>query len=341
MRIRGIGKLRPGIRRISNLLQRRAVILLYHRIAELHPDPQLLCVTPEHFAEHLEHLRRHYRPISLRALGQALVNGRVPRKAVVVTFDDGYADNLWNARPLLERHNVPATVFVTSGYVGRDRELPSDALQRCLLQPGTLPDSLTLEIEGKTYSWQMSDSKDNTGAWNVTMENDPTPRHRYYRELHRLLRPLNDASRQVVLEALANWASCPTNSRPDRRALNADEIRMLSEDGLVEIGAHGISHLVLGAQPPEVQWKEISESKQHLEDVLGRPVTSFSYPYGGPDDVSEQTIDLVKEAGFEVACANVTAPVTARSDLFWLPRVLVRDWGEQEFTERLRRAFDG
>lgn len=341
MRIRGVGRIRRGIRRISNLVQRRAIILLYHRIADLHPDPQLLCVTPAHFAEHLEHLRRHYQPVSLQALRQGLVSGNVLHKDVVVTFDDGYADNLWNAKPLLECYNVPATVFVTSGYVDRDREFLSDVLERCLLQSEPLPHTLTLAIEGQSCSWQIGDSEDNISAWDVTMESDLTPRHRCYRELHRLLRPLNDASRQIVLEALANWASCPTNARPDRRALNPDELKALSDDGLVEIGAHGVRHLLLAAQPAEAQWKEISESKQHLEDILGRPVISFSYPYGGSDDVSEQTIDLVKEAGFEVACANVHTPATARSDLFWLPRFLIRNWDGQEFAERLRKAFDG
>jgi peptidoglycan/xylan/chitin deacetylase (PgdA/CDA1 family) len=339
MRIRGVGVLRSGIRRVSNLLRSRAIVLLYHRIAELHPDPQLLCVTPAHFAQHLEHLRRYYQPISLKALRQAFVSGDVPHKVVVVTFDDGYADNLRNAKPLLESCNVPATVFVTAGYVGRDREFPHDYLERCLLQQRTLPDSLTLAIDGRTYSWQIGGFKDDVGAWNVLTGSYPSLRHLCYCELHRLLRPLNDESRQLLLNALANWSSCPTDARPDRRALNEEELRTLSEDGLVEIGAHGVNHLVLAAQPAEAQWKEINESRRHLESILGRPVTTFSYPYGGSEDINETTVELVKKAGFNVACANIPAPVTVRSDLFRLPRFLVRDWDGQEFGKRLKRAF--
>jgi peptidoglycan/xylan/chitin deacetylase (PgdA/CDA1 family) len=116
---------------------------------------------------------------------------------------------------------------------------------------------------------------------------------------------------------------------------------MLSEDRLVEIGAHGVSHLLLASQPADVQWREISESKRHLEGILGRPVTSFAYPYGGSAHVGEETIHLVQQAGFELGCANVAASVTRRSELFWLPRYLVRDWDGYEFARRLEKAFDG
>jgi peptidoglycan/xylan/chitin deacetylase (PgdA/CDA1 family) len=270
-----------------------------------------------------------------------LVSGNVSNKSVIVTFDDGYADNLWNAKPLLEHYNIPATVFVTSGYVDSKREFPSDWLERCLLRPETLPDSLTLIIGGKTYSWKIDNSKTNFDEWNVTMKTDPTSRHRCYRELHRLIRPLDYDSRQAVLEALTNWASCPTHARPEYRVLNTNELKVLSEDGLVEIGSHGVNHLVQAEQPAEIQWKDISEGKQHLENILGKPVTSFAYPYGNSNDVSEQTINIVKETGIQIACANVAAPITVGSDLFWLPRFLVRDWDGQELTKQLRKALNG
>ena len=112
----------------------RAVILLYHRVADLPSDPQLMAVTPRHFAEHLEVIRQSCRPLRLHDLGEAL-----PDRSVVVTFDDGYADNLHHAKPLLAAHDVPATVFVTSGYVGSDREFWWDDLERILLETPSLP----------------------------------------------------------------------------------------------------------------------------------------------------------------------------------------------------------
>ena len=339
MRIQSLGMLRYGFRRLTRVFQSRAVILLYHRVAELRPDPQLLCVTPAHFAEHLEHLQQHYRPISMRELRQAIVDGEVPNKAVVVTLDDGYADNLLNAKPLLEHYHIPATVFVTTGFVERSGESTSSVLERCLLQPRDLPPSLALAINGETYYWQIDDYQENAASWDVTMDYYPTRRHKCYHELHILLRPLDDTSRREVLAALIDWASCPTDVPPTHRMLNPDELKALSKDGLVELGAHGVNHLILARQSIETQSQEISESKRYLEDILGQRVTSFSYPYGSPGDASQETIHLARQAGFELACANVAAPVTTKSDLFWLPRYLVRDWDRQEFAKHLREAF--
>ncbi len=111
-------------------------ILLYHRVTEVPSDPWALSVTPDHFAGHLEILREYTRPISLQQLSQGLREGNLPDCSVVVTFDDGYADNLLNAKPLLERYDVPATVFLATGLVEHWREPWWDELEQLLLQPG-------------------------------------------------------------------------------------------------------------------------------------------------------------------------------------------------------------
>lgn len=344
----GTGILRRWARKAWLATQARAVILVYHRVANISLDPQLLCVTPQHFAQHLQHLREHYHPMNLQDLGQALFQGRIPRRAVIVTFDDGYADNLWNARPLLEKHEVPATVFVTSGYVGQNREFWWDELERLLLSPQILPDSLELTINAKVYSWQLKNSGKQleidsriARGWDVTMEFYPTPRHKAYKELHHLLRPLDDAERQVVLTDLARWAGALSDARQDYLALNPDELKALAKGELVEIGAHTITHPVLSSQPLEIQRREIAESKRDLESILKLPVTSFCYPYGDRTGIGTEARQLVRQAGFKLACANFPAPVTRRSDAFWLPRYLVRDWDGEEFAQRVQRWLRG
>src|SRR5439155_1180311 len=79
------------------------VVLLYHRIAHATSDPQLLCVKPEHFAQHVEVVAESYQPVRLRDLVAALRAGELPSRAVAITFDDGYADNLAAAKPVLEQ----------------------------------------------------------------------------------------------------------------------------------------------------------------------------------------------------------------------------------------------
>lgn len=115
---------RPRGRRVRMWLRRTrarilpgAAILGYHSISD-GDDPLGLAVSPSRFAEHLEVVARRARPMRLDALARALRDGRIPARAVAVTFDDGYADLLHVAAPLLERYDVPATAFVTTGSPG-------------------------------------------------------------------------------------------------------------------------------------------------------------------------------------------------------------------------------
>ena len=340
MRIAPRKRLWPWARGLLRRTSRGIVILLYHRVAEHVPDPQLLCVSAAHFAEHLEHLSGHYTLMSQHQVVHALQRGRIPRKAVAITFDDGYVDNLSIAKPLLERRGCPATVFVVSGFVGSNRELVSDELERILLASASLPPELVLTVAGRTYSWSLGHTGAQQGRWDVTQEHYPTLRHKCYHGLHRLLRPLDHAGRLQTLAELSSWAGNREPVRRDRLVMNAEEVRGLVAGGLVDVGSHGASHILLAAQSAEVQRHEIVASKTSLESVLGRSVTSLSYPYGGAADFDESTLRFVREAGYESACANVAALATRDSNPFALPRILVRDWDGDEFSRRLHEAFN-
>jgi peptidoglycan/xylan/chitin deacetylase (PgdA/CDA1 family) len=99
-----------------------AVVLMYHSISAAPHDPWRLHIGADRFEEHVRVIRRRYRPLSLRQLAAHVLDGDIPSRSVVVTFDDGYRDNFTVAKPLLEENGVPATVFVTSHYVGVDRD---------------------------------------------------------------------------------------------------------------------------------------------------------------------------------------------------------------------------
>jgi len=346
MRIRGIGKLRRAGQWVKNKFVRGALILLYHRVAELSSDPQLMCVTPHHFAEHLEILQRYGQPMRLQQLAEGLRNESLPDRAVAVTFDDGYADNLYNAKPILERYNIPATVFVTTGYIGLEREFWWDELERILLQPERLPERLRLSINGSPFQWELcevahygEDSYCSHRSWNVEEKNDPSPRHGLYRSLCQLLRPLPEEERLETLDSLLAWASAEAKGRPTHRALSWDEVACMANGELIELGAHTMTHPVLSALPASAQWAEIQCSKACLEDILERPVTSFAYPYGSRSDYTGETVAMVQEAGFGYACSNFADVVWRGSNQFQLPRVLVRNWDGETFARRLEEWF--
>jgi peptidoglycan/xylan/chitin deacetylase (PgdA/CDA1 family) len=341
MQLSSTAPLRRIARRIRNVFVPGVVVLLYHRVAELPRDPQLLCVSPNHFAEHLEVLRTYGKAIQVKALNHLLETGRRGESGIIVTFDDGYADNLYNAKPLLERYNIPATVFVTSGYVGADREFWHDELEKLLLHPGPLPEKLRLSINQQTFEWELdalpgSDACDGYPSdWNVLLEEDPTPRHRVYRRLCEILQPFPDDHRRRVLDQIAALAEMDTKQRQTHRTLSPQELIRLADGNLVEIGAHTVSHPMLSALAADAQTAEIHRSKARLEEILGAPVATFAYPFGGRSDYTEHTVVAVRQAGFDFACSNFPGVVRPGSDPWQLPRFLVRDWDGDQFARNL------
>jgi peptidoglycan/xylan/chitin deacetylase (PgdA/CDA1 family) len=337
--MQGLERLRQVLTWSGSRSEKKALILCYHKIHELCSDPRL-CVTPSHFAEHLEVLRQHARPIRLQHLSQALLNESLPDRSVVVTFDDGYADNLYNAKPLLERYDIPATVFVITGYMGHNREFWWDELERLFLRPDALPEKLDLSVNGSTYHWQLDAAGNHSEEafrrrWRPGEETSSSY-HSLRKSLWKLLRPMADEERQRALRELRGWAGVEAVVRPSHRPLSLEEVVALGEGGLVEVGAHTVTHPALRKLSPDLQRDEISGSKSRLEAILDRPVIGFSYPYG---ILSEQTVGIVQKAGFSCACSTRADAVRISSERFQLPRVEVQDSNGEELARQLSRWF--
>jgi peptidoglycan/xylan/chitin deacetylase (PgdA/CDA1 family) len=318
---------------------------MYHRVTELSNDPYFLAVTPKHFAEQLEVIRRYGVPIRLRQLVEALNAGKVPKRAVVVTFDDGYADNLHSAKPLLERYDIPATLFVTTGHIGHPCEFWWDELDRVLLQPGALPPRLELSVDGCACQWELGEAATYTTAdyqrdrtWHIEREHDPTPRHRLHRSLYKLLHNLTEIDKQQLLGHLRLWAGAPPTGRSTHRTLAIDELVHLADRRLIEIGAHTVTHSPLAALAITAQQNEIQDSKARLEEIVNCPVTSFAYPHGS---YTQDTLAVVRDAGFSFACSSDTAPVKRDSDPFRLPRISMRNWDGESFSRCLVSRLAG
>lgn len=324
----------------------QALVLLYHRVAEVRPDPWSLCVSPRNFSEQMAVVRQGFCPLALRDLVAALRTGQIPPRAVVVTFDDGYADNLLAARPVLEAHHIPGTVFVATGALDAG-EFWWDELEGILLPPGVLPPTLELCIAGAEWRWELGpsasyspDAAAAASGWIAWGEWHPTARHSLYRELWELLLPLAEPERQRVMEQLRSWAGSGRLARESHRTLRSAELERLACDELVEIGAHSVTHAALAALPPMAQRDEIAQSKVCLENLLAHPVTSFSYPFGRRTDYTSETMELVREAGFNCACSNFVGMAGCDARLFELPRFNVPDVDGEAFERQLVAWFD-
>jgi len=330
-RLRGLGA------RLWKLAAARSVILMYHRIGDAEADPWGLCVSPRNFAEHLAVLRDVGTPLTLAALGAAHERRMIPRRGIVVTFDDGYADNLRTAKPLLERYDVPATVFVTTGHTGTQDEFWWDELERLLLAPVTLPATLDLTIDGTAHHWELGiaaaydDDERRRNRDRRARDGAPGSRHAFYYAVWSALLPLAFEERRGLVAAIASWAAGGP-PRTSHRALRPDEIVELASGGLVDIGSHTVTHPLFPTHSPAAQQRELVASKLALEQILERPVTTFAYPYG---ESSPESPALVRETGFVCACSVRAETVWKRSDRYRLPRFGVEDWSGEELARRL------
>jgi len=319
--MRGVGRVKRMLRQVRRRLAPAAVILTYHRVAHLAVDPYGITVSPDHFARHVEYIRQKCHPMPLLELVRRTSRGRsLPTRPVVVTLDDGYVDVYSQAYPILAANQIPATVFVTSGYVGRDSRFWSDELTHILLLQDRLPSALRLEVQGTEYEWSTTTLQERQLAHGA---------------LYRLLKPLPPAVQSEKLASLARWAGLGRTDPAEDRAMNPSELFQLTRNGLVDVGGHTIHHPALSSLPADEQHDEIVGGRQALEASTGRPVLTFAYPYGGPQDFTDQTAATVEAAGFEAACTTVPGVVSSRADPFRLPRCWVGDWDEATFAKNL------
>ena len=324
-----------------------AIALTYHRVADLATDPQLQAVSVAHFEEQVRAIASQHTTLTAGELFAAMREGRrLPDRAVVITLDDGYEDALLAAKPILDRYEVRATVFVTSGQVGSGREFWWDEVERIVLMPGELPARIEIEARGAMFEselrddaiWGEGDAAREAG-WNIGMPVRNQRQHLYL-ALCDFLRPLAGATREIALGQLREHVGAGDFARSTHRALSPAQLLELTSGGTFEIGAHTTSHALLSALGPDAQREEIEESRRALADLAGTPVTSFCYPHGGRDAYTPLTERLVRAAGFDGACANHYGIVLPWRDRYAVPRCPTEDVGGEAFATRLAGWFD-
>jgi peptidoglycan/xylan/chitin deacetylase (PgdA/CDA1 family) len=308
------------------------MILMYHRVANPSYDPWGLAVRPERFEAQLAILRRTRCPLPMPEFVQRLIEGRLPRNAVGLTFDDGYADNLRQAAPRLRRAQVPATLFLATGTVGSRSEYWWDEAARAIFgYPGDFDSDVHLagEVMRLTFDRQSNIGHAPWRAW----EEPVTLRQRAYVAVWRRLRDLGPRELDSAMQALRT-ALRPPPSDPAELPMSVDEVVELIADGLVAIGGHTVTHPPLPTLGADACRREIELGRQRCEEIAGRPVQGFAYPYGAFDD---NVKTAVKESDFRWACSTANSAVPRHGfDLYALPRLCVLDWTEDQFEVALR-----
>lgn len=298
----------------------RPIVLMYHRVEALAVDPWQLAVTPARFARQIALLRRRRRVVPLSWLAEQLAAGRLPARVAALTFDDGYSDVFRNALPILEAEQCPATVFLTTGAIGSGVGFWWDQLSRIVYETPSLPDVLRLTLSGKVHLYRLSPDRG-------------TPvRDTLHARLHALLKPLEAAARQDAVDRIAEWAGAERERRERDLPMSFDELATLTSTELIDVGAHTVSHQSMPLLSACDLEREVNDSRYTCEEMTGRRVTGFAYPYGDYDVAS---IAAVRAAGFTHACTTVNRAARSGDDLLAIPRVLVADWDEAAFRQKV------
>jgi peptidoglycan/xylan/chitin deacetylase (PgdA/CDA1 family) len=292
-----------------------------------------LTIDPEIFAAQMETLARAWSPLSLADLVEGFERRRLPERAVAVTFDDGYADNLEVAASILLEYTIPATMFVASDLIDSGGPLWWDELASLLLEPARLPSTLTLS-SGNGDRWRIppvADEATRSAATNVLPWNaEPGTRLRTFYEVWLALRELDPPMREAALDEIADWSDA--RRTPGRVLLTWEQLREFAALPGFELGAHTLTHPVLPSCSHEDARTEIIGSADRLRAKAGVVVEQFAYPFGA---WSPSVARLVADLGFRAAYTTDGSAISWRSSAHALPRVPAEEQPRGEFASML------
>lgn len=291
----------------------RLSILIYHRVLPrldpMRPDD----TDAEEFERQLQGLVGNFNVLSLPEAIVRLRSQSLPARAACVTFDDGYADNATVALPILQRWGVPATFFISTGFLDGGCMWNDALIEAVRLASGAQLDLTSAELGCPSIA---------------TMKERRLVAQRLITTLKYIPPVERDRQVQVVVESAS--AVIPNNLM-----MRSDQVRLLSDAGMT-IGAHTVTHPILTTLGYAAARKECADGKDQLEALTGSRVSYFAYPNGKPgQDFNFEHVQIVKDLGFTAALSTTWGAATISSDPYQLPRFTPWDKNAVWFTLRL------
>lgn len=331
--------------RFRNLFEPRALVLLYHRIAEPESDVWSCAVTPANFEMHLQILKEKWQVISLQALTESLKNKTIRDRSIAITFDDGYADNYLFAKPLLEKYDLPATFFISSAHIDHTTEFWWDELEYLILYTEKLPRQISLSINGKQLEFDLGNEailsnelKQIHSTWKADSSKPVSSRSSLYLQLYFLLKPLTYPQQKQVIQQLQQIAGTQTIERQDYRSMALPELQEMTASGLLDVGMHTATHPALASNPVHVQLKEIQDNKLYLEQALGKKnINILAYPYG---NYNNETLAVATELGLDAAFTTEAKPIKKGNHKYKLGRFQVQNWHRDVLEKKLNYWYN-
>lgn len=250
--------------------------------------------------------------VSLDLLYEYLHTGKQPRKKFACfTFDDGYVDTYTIAYPIFKKYEAPFTVFITTNFPEKKAVIWWYLLEDLLVKVS----SLGFSHDGIDYQFPISTRLQKEVAFHV---------------IANLITSADEQGREELLQNLFAANGLELSTYSTSLSLSWEQIKTLSGDPQVTIGAHTKNHFALSQIAAKTMQREIGESKQLVESHIQKPVEHFAYPFGNRATVSRREVDAVKEVGFKTACTTLEGNVFGehKAHLESLPRIGV--WGYRQ-----------
>jgi len=294
---------------------RRLSVLAYHRVLP-ERDP-LLAVEPsaEEFEHRMRWVKANFDALALGEAVRALRENRLPRRALCITFDDGYADNYRIALPILRRLRLPATFFVATGF----------------LDGGCMFNDVVIEAVRHAECAELELTDVGLGRHPLGTDEERVPA--IGRILARLKYFEPERRRRTAFEIAARARS----RVPTDLMMTSGQVGALHAAGM-EVGAHTVNHPILAEIPLARARHEMQASRARLEQITGAPVRLFAYPNGSPRrDYHVEHVALARELGFDAAVSAAWGAARAGDDLYQIPRFTPWDRTDWRFGLRMAR----
>lgn len=296
--------------------KQRLSTLIYHRVLPEHDPMRPNEPTIADFDWQMRMLHEHFHPLALMDAMERLRMGTLPNRAVCVTFDDGYADNEQCALPVLRKYSIPATVFVSTGF----------------LNGGRMWNDSVIETVRNCQDKRLDLSELDLGRFPLE---SITQRIAAVETIIQSIKHLDPGARTGLVNEIEKCAT----GLPNDLMLTDAQVQSLARND-VAIGAHTVNHPILASVSTEIARREIQHSKLYLEALLQEEIKVFAYPNGKPGlDYGREHRDLVEALGFRAAVSTHWGVSTSQSDRFQLPRFTPWDRRELKFAIRLLASY--
>lgn len=288
-------------------------IITYHRILpesiidQVYSSPDII-VSLESFEKQMEFIAETCNPISLKNYIISVKNRLIlPERTIIITFDDGWKDNFTYAFPILKRLNIPATIFLTTGYIGQKRVFWQEQIRYLL---NIIKYSKQTLSKWENYLIKLNDYLPELSKILSTNITDNENVIAMLKSIDQKLR--NNFINEII--TILNHPQIPYNMHD---FLDWNDVLIMKKHG-IEFGSHTVNHLLLDKIDQDTLWDELKKSKEQIETEIGEKISAIAYPNG---NFNNDVIEAAQKTGYSYAVTTIEGHNTNHSDPMRLRRI--------------------